>query len=172
MAVTSGSSHTQPVPGMRQHFLQYFCGVGDVTLADCDIALKVVQHRHDLHDSASKVVHQWWSGENIASFLQNTQYFVMIIAEFGYNLRQSRYPGRKMLMLDKYRRGIMRAIRRAGLVPQISASAKKGLRRERDAAREGGETHPKRGKNRHGRAVQRHGNKENGETVASKKPIK
>ena len=103
-AVTSGSSHAQPVPGMRQHFLQCFCGVGRVTLADCAIALKVVQHRSDLPDSASKVVHLWCGGEKIASFLQNTQYFVLIIAEFGYFLGDSWRIRDEIQALDKYRR--------------------------------------------------------------------
>ena len=69
---------------------------------------------------------------------------MLIFTEFGYILGVSRHPGGKIPVLDEYRRGIMRAIRRAGLVPKISASAKKGLRRERDATREG-EKHTRKG---------------------------
>ena len=122
-----GSSHAQPVPGMRQHFLQCFCEVGDVTLADCAIALKVVQHYSDLPDSASKVVHRWCAAGKIASFLQNTQCFVLIFTEFGYNLGDSWRIRDRLPTLDEYRRGIMRAIRRAGLVPKLSANPKKAI---------------------------------------------
>ena len=96
---------------------------------------------------------------------------MLIIAEFGYNFGVSRRIRDEIPVLDEYRRGVMRAIRRAGLVPKISASAKKGLRRTKRKPREM-ETDPEEGKNRHGRAIQRHGNKENGEIVASKNPIK
>ena len=112
-----------------------------------------------------------WNIRKIASFLQNTQYFVLIIAEFGYISGVSWRIRHEIPVLDNYRRGIRGAIRRAGLVQKISASAKKGLRRTKRKPREM-ETDPEEGKNRHGRAIQRHGNKENGEIVASKNPIK
>ena len=66
----------------------------------------------------------WYAGK-IASFLQNTQYLILIIAEFGYIPGDSGRIRDKVPALDEYRRGIMRAIRRAGLVPQIPEKRKK-----------------------------------------------
>ena len=66
-----------------------------------------------------------WNIRKIASFLQKTQCFVLIIAEFWYILGDSWRIRDGIPVLDNYRRGIRGAIWRAGLVLQLPEKRKK-----------------------------------------------